>query len=153
VQFGPIGWNKPYKFTNEDLESCLIQLRILINKYEETPWKVINYLGATINYGGRVTQSIDKRLISNILTNYMNEDAIVDGYAYSRSGVYKVLPPSTHAQYVGYIDTLPLNTPPEVYGLHDNAEISNAQRLTRELLMTLLQMQPNTAAAGEKPRD
>ncbi len=55
VLFGPIGWNKPYKFTNEDLESCLIQLRGLINKYEETPWKVINYLGATINYGGRVT--------------------------------------------------------------------------------------------------
>ncbi len=126
VLFGPIGWNKPYKFTNEDLESCLIQLKGLINKYKETPWKVINYLGATINYGGRVTQNLDKRLCENILINYMQPKAIEDNYKYSKSGVYKVLKAGKHADYVNYIQSLPLNTLPEVYGLHDNAEISNA---------------------------
>jgi dynein heavy chain len=101
-------------------------LKGLINKYEETPWKVINYLGATINYGGRVTQNLDKRLCRNILINYMNPKAIVDHYKYSKSGLYKVIPAGKHADYVNYLQSLPLNTLPEVFGLHDNAEISNA---------------------------
>lgn len=55
----------------------------------------------------------------------MNEESIIDGHKYSPSGVYKVLPATTHTEYMKYIESLPLNTAPEVYGLHDNAEISN----------------------------
>jgi dynein heavy chain, axonemal len=56
-KFGPIGWNKPYAFTNEDLVVSRRQLKIFVEDYEDVPYKVLNYIGADINYGGRVTEA------------------------------------------------------------------------------------------------
>lgn len=61
----------------------------------------------------------------------MKVEAVKDGHTFSESGLYKVIPASTHEEYINYIDSLPLNTAPEVFGLHDNAEIANNRRLTR----------------------
>jgi len=30
---------------------------MLLDEYEVIPWKVINFLGAVVNYGGRVTDA------------------------------------------------------------------------------------------------
>lgn len=43
------------------------QLKIFIEEYEVVPFKVLNYIGAEINYGGRVTDDKDVRLIKTIL--------------------------------------------------------------------------------------
>jgi len=43
------------------------QLKIFIEDYEQVPYKVLNYIGAEINYGGRVTDDKDVRLIKTIL--------------------------------------------------------------------------------------
>lgn len=67
-----IGWNIAYEFTNEDLTVCKRQLKLLLDEYEDIPYKVINFLGAEINYGGRVTDDKDKRLINTILSIYIN---------------------------------------------------------------------------------
>jgi dynein heavy chain, axonemal len=45
-KFGPIGWNIAYEFTNEDLMVCKKQLRMLLDEYEEIPYKVLNFLGS-----------------------------------------------------------------------------------------------------------
>ena len=73
-KFGPIGWNIPYEFTNEDLAVCKKQLKLLLDDYENIPYKVINFLGAEINYGGRVTDDKDVRLIKTILKTYINPE-------------------------------------------------------------------------------
>jgi dynein heavy chain, axonemal len=49
---------------------------MLLDEYEETPYKVINFLGAEINYGGRVTDDKDVRLIKTILKLYINREVI-----------------------------------------------------------------------------
>jgi dynein heavy chain len=36
---------------------------MLLDDYEEIPYKVLTFLGADINYGGRVTDDKDVRLI------------------------------------------------------------------------------------------
>lgn len=61
---------------------------MLLDEYEEIPYKVLNYLGAEINYGGRVTDDKDVRLINNILIIYMNEGILKDKFAFSHSGTY-----------------------------------------------------------------
>jgi dynein heavy chain len=69
-KFGAIGWNIPYEFTNEDLTVCRRQLKMLLDEYDKIPYKVIQYLGAEINYGGRVTDDKDVRLIKTIIKKY-----------------------------------------------------------------------------------
>lgn len=101
-------------------------MKLLLDEYVEIPFKVLNYLGAEINYGGRVTDDKDIRLIKSILQVYCCRDVIRDGHKFSESGLYVSLPSGTQEDYIKYIEGLPLNPSPEAFGLHDNAEITNA---------------------------
>lgn len=62
---------------------------MLLDQYDNVPYKVINFLGAEINYGGRVTDDKDVRLIKTILKNYINGDVMRDGCKFSKSGIYQ----------------------------------------------------------------
>ena len=76
-KFGPIGWNIAYEFTNEDLGVCKKQLKLFLDEYKDIPYKVLNYIGAEINYGGRVTDDKDVRLIKTILKIYICPEVLL----------------------------------------------------------------------------
>jgi len=146
-KFGPIGWNIPYGFTPEDLAVCRQQLMLFINQYVDVPYKVLNFLGAKINYGGRVTDGDDKKLISTILETYVCTGAVEgqDNYKYSSSGLYYPKAAPTVNDYIEYIRSLPLAPMPEAFGLHDNCNITCAQDQAMKLL---LGMQSMVSAGG-----
>ena len=100
------------------------QLKIFVEDYEDVPYKVLNKIGSEINYGGRVTDYIDVRLIKTILEGYVNPDILKDNHPLSESGIYYSPPAGDKEDYIDYIKSLPLNPSPEAFGLHDNAEIS-----------------------------
>jgi dynein heavy chain len=147
-KFGPIGWNIPYAFTNEDLMVSRKQLKIFVEDYEEVPYKVLNYVGAEVNYGGRVTDDKDGRLISTILTTYICPEVMTDGHKLSASGTYYVIPPGDKEEYLDYIKSLPLNPAPEAFGLHANAEITTSRIETVLLLGDVLAMQPRAGGGS-----
>lgn len=91
-KFGAIGWNIPYAFTFEDFDVCRKQLKSFLDDYDEIDFKVLNTLGSEVNYGGRVTDDKDIRLIKSILWRFVNEGAVNDGYGFSDSGTYKIIP-------------------------------------------------------------
>merc|ERR1719428_739940 len=149
-KFGPIGWNIAYGFTMEDLVTCRRQLKHFINAYDYIPYKVLNFLGAQINYGGRVTDDKDKRLISSILKVYMNEELVAkgEGYKYSASGQYYCPNAQSQDEFLTFLRTLPLTPSPEVFGLHENCNISCAQAETNDLLEGILNMAPREGGSG-----
>jgi dynein heavy chain len=59
---------------------------MLLDEYDVIPYKVLNMLGAEINYGGRVTDDKDVRLIKTILKQYICREAVKDDYNFSASG-------------------------------------------------------------------
>jgi len=152
-KFGPIGWNILYAFTKEDQNVSRRQLKIFVEKYDEVPYKVLNYIGASINYGGRVTDDKDERLIKTILESYVHSETLKDGYKFSESGKYCTIPAGEKEDYIDYIKTLDLNPAPEAFGLHDNAEISTSQLLTISLLEDMTSMQPKTSTGKGKSRE
>merc|ERR1712078_713530 len=82
-----------------------------------TPFKVIRFLCSEINYGGRVTDDKDRRLINNLLYRFCNEDvANMDGYSFSDSGTYKVPAMENIADCKNYIKSLPH----ELQGEHEH---------------------------------
>lgn len=52
-----------------------------------------------------------------------------------------------------YIKSLPINDTPEIFGLHDNANITFAQNEAFTQLEALLKLQPKTASGGGKSRE
>lgn len=66
---------------------------MFLDDYEEIPWEALNYMVAEANYGGRVTDPKDRRLISILLKIYYTDDIInIDKYKLSPSGTYFVPP-------------------------------------------------------------
>ena len=55
--------------------------------------------------------------------------------------------------YLQYIKSLPLNDSPELFGLHDNANITFAQNETFALLGAITQLQPKTFTVGGRSRE
>jgi dynein heavy chain len=62
---------------------------MLLEEYTEVPYKLLNYLGAKINYGGRVTDDKDELLITTTLKSYICPEALKEGYSFSTSGIYR----------------------------------------------------------------
>lgn len=152
-KFGPIGWNIPYSFTYEDFDVCKKQLKNFLDEYEIIPFKVLNFLGSEVNYGGRVTDDKDIRLIKCILERFLQPDSINVGFKLSESGTYRMIDSETQDEYMAYIRDLPMVPSPEAFGLHDNAEITTNQNDTRVLLQHVISVQPRTASGGGKSRE
>lgn len=55
--------------------------------------------------------------------------------------------------YLSYIKTLPLNDMPEIFGLHDNANITFAQNETFALFSAILQLQPKSSSVSSQGQE
>ncbi|KAG2485619.1 hypothetical protein HYH03_015682 [Edaphochlamys debaryana] len=151
-KFGPLGWNIRYDFTDGDLNVSLAQLQEYLDKYEAIPFKVLRFLFTEINYGGRVTDDKDRRLINNLIHTFCGPDVLEPGYAFSPSGTYAVPPEAVTGvrDYLELLRALPIVPRPEIFGLHDNADITCDQNETYDMCATVLSLQPRVASgAGE----
>jgi len=112
--------------------------------------KALNYLIGECNYGGRVTDDKDSRYLLCVLADFYNPNVFDPGYSFSPSGTYKA--PSDdltdHALILESIMALPLTQQPEVFGLHDNAEITSAIGITNKMLQIALALQGASSAGG-----
>jgi dynein heavy chain len=147
-KFGPLGWNIGYDFTDGDLNMCQRQIKMMIDDYDEIPYKVIRVLCGEINYGGRVTDDKDRRLMNNLLLNYINPKVLSDAFSFSPSGTYKSPPAQTVAEFFEFIKAMPLVPQPEIFGLHENADITCDQNETYSMFETVLSLQPRVNGSG-----
>ncbi|GFH32147.1 uncharacterized protein HaLaN_31317, partial [Haematococcus lacustris] len=79
-KFGPLGWNIRYDFTDGDLNVSLTQMQDYLDRYDEIPFRVLCFLFTEINYGGRVTDDKDRRLINNLVNTFCGPDVLQEGY-------------------------------------------------------------------------
>jgi dynein heavy chain len=85
-----------------------MQLKMYLDEQPVIPFKTLNYLIAEINYGGRVTDDKDVRLITALLLSYLNSDAMTGGFSFSSSGIYHTPKNLDLNKVQEYISSLPL---------------------------------------------
>ena len=148
-KFGPLGFNIRYGYTQSDLQICMTQLALFLEDYEAPPYKVLVYTAGHINYGGRVTDNWDRRLQLTLLSTFYNEAVPKEGYKFSPSGVYSMPPVKDDLKgYQDYIMSRPINDNPEMFGLHDNANITYANNETDGLLSAILNAGGSSSGGG-----
>ena len=147
-KFGPLGWNIRYEFNDSDLETTFTMLELFLESQDEVPWDALMFVTGHINYGGRVTDDNDRVCLLTTLGKYCCVDALKDGYKFSGSGLYFAPADGNIDTYRDYIETLPLNDSPEIYGLHGNANINYQNQESLRVIETILSIQPRLAQAA-----
>ena len=127
-KYGSIGWNIPYEWMTSDLEISKRQLRMYLDEQDAVPYVTLRYLVADANYGGRVTDDKDSLCIRAMLTRYFCPELMNDSYRLAKLDMYYAPPEGPLAATKTYIESLPLDEDPEVFGLHPNANIVYEQK-------------------------
>ncbi|EDV24937.1 uncharacterized protein TRIADDRAFT_25541, partial [Trichoplax adhaerens] len=148
-KFGPIGWNIPYGFNESDLRISIRQLQTFVGDYDQIPFDALLYLTGECNYGGRVTDEWDRRCLLTLLSDFYCSEIVNDSkYKLSPSGIYIVLSSGNLDNYIEDIKNLPMHQQPEVFGLHENVDISRELRETKLIFESLLSTQGSNVATG-----
>ncbi|CAF0708408.1 unnamed protein product [Brachionus calyciflorus] len=138
-KFGPLGFNIPYGFNDSDLHISVRQLQMFLNEYDDIPYDAITYMTGEANYGGRVTDDWDRRCLKTILSDFFNPKvALENKHKVSPSGLYCIPPKGKYEDYVEFIKNLPSTQYPEVFGMHENVDISKDLQATKLLFDSIL---------------
>ena len=119
------------------------QLHYFVDKYDQVPFNALSYLIGDCNYGGRVTEDNDQKVLKALLEDFMHPKVLQDGYAYGDDKETQYLFPSGEQGYQSYIETIeamPDTELPQIFGFHPNADITKDRNLASELVNQLLKM-------------
>ena len=113
-------------------------LKLFLDSPEEVPWDALLFVTGDINYGGRVTDDLDRRCLVTTLKSFCSMHTIADDYKFSPSGLYFCPLDGDIEVYRDYIDSLPLSADPEVFGMHGNANITYETQESNKIIETIL---------------
>ncbi|KAF7256141.1 hypothetical protein EG68_07439, partial [Paragonimus skrjabini miyazakii] len=148
-KFGPIGWNIPYEFNQADFSATV---QFIQNHLDEVDvkkgisWPTVRYMIGEVQYGGRVTDDYDKRLLNTYAKVWFSEAMFADTFEFFRG--YRIPKCRTLDEYQANIDGLPLVDSPECFGLHSNADITYSTNTANSMLATIVNIQPKDSAGG-----
>ncbi|RKO97568.1 hypothetical protein CAUPRSCDRAFT_10766 [Caulochytrium protostelioides] len=178
-KYGKPGWNVSYDFNESDFRTSLIMLQGYLRRSQgagagaaaasldetEVPWPTLRYLIGETIYGGRVTDDYDRRTLMTYLDEYLgdflfdtfqpfrfHQRAVTDASgSVTEEIAYKIPNAHTKADFMIYIDGLPLTSSPDVLGLHPDAEIQYQSTTVKQIWNQMLTLQPQATTAPAAP--
>ena len=163
-KFGPLGWCVPYEFNDGDLNATIM----FLEKHLESTslsWPTLQYMVGEVQYGGRITDDLDRRLFAAYTEVWLSTSTLAPGFKFNPDQPLSkatndtftyIIPNFTDTDdYLTYVQKFPDVDPPEVLGLHPNADLTFRFKEVTQLLDTILETQPKQsgAAAGGKTRE
>ncbi|XP_026846872.1 dynein heavy chain 8, axonemal [Drosophila persimilis] len=148
-KFGPLGWNIPYEFNSSDwYASCLFVQNHLddLEQGKGISWVTVRYMLGEVQYGGRVTDDYDKRLLNTFTRVWFHDNLFEDNFQFFKG--YKVYSFKEQEAYLLSIDEMLNVDPPQVYGFHSNAEITYQTNTMRNILDEIISIQPKESSSG-----
>lgn len=155
-KFGTLGFCIPYEFNMTDLEASAVFFKGHMSQVEmrkgQPSWVALRYMCCEVQYGGRITDNLDRRLFNTYGDRYLTPSMLSDDFELAQ-GV-KVLKLNNIAEYREAIEDFVDDDHPNSFGMHANADLTCRTKLTRELFDTVIDIQPKTGSvAGGMSRE
>merc|ERR1712072_1434100 len=142
-KFGSLGWGIPYEYNNGDLTACILFLeKHLYNG--NISWPTFQYMVCEAQYGGKITDTLDRRLFKTYVTSWLNNATCAEGFNFNpKQAIYKFPNDFKYrietSEQIGpfheYIRTFPDIDTPEIFGLHPNADLTFRVKEVTQLLI------------------
>ncbi|XP_037644332.1 dynein heavy chain 8, axonemal-like isoform X1 [Sebastes umbrosus] len=142
-KFGPLGWNIPYEFNSADFTASVEFVERHLDDCgprKDVSWVTVQYMLAEVQYGGRVTDDYDKRLLKCFSRVWFSKKMFDPSFSFYTG--YTIPVCKTVEEYMECIESLPTVDSPLVLGLHPNADITYQTNTSAELLDTIINIQP-----------
>ena len=155
-KFGALGWNNPYEFNRTDFTSST---QFIMNHLDDLEprrplsWSTIEYMLSEVQYGGRITDDFDRRLLKCFCTTWFSEEMENPNFEFSPG--YTLPKCKVAEDYEIFISNMPSQDSPEVFGLHSNANISLSINTVKGILDKIVEIQPkeNSGASSGGTRE
>ena len=159
-KFGSLGWGIPYEYNNGDLTACILFLeKHLYNG--SISWPTLQYMVCEAQYGGKITDTLDRRLFKTYTQCWLNPSTCAEGFNFNPKApifkipdnfVYKVASFENITQWHTFIKSFPEIDSPEIFGLHPNADLTFRVKEVTALFATLAESQPKGGGStGDGP--
>jgi dynein heavy chain len=161
-KFGSLGWCVPYEYNTGDITACILFLER--HMYTLAPgasisWPTFQYMVSTVQYGGKITDSVDLRMFVTYTQQWLIPATCEEGFSYTPAAPILRIPqdfnysiPNFVSTEIGpyreYIQTFPEIDSPEIFGLHPNADLTYLLRISNGILHTLGETQPKAGGGG-----
>lgn len=127
---------------------------VLLDEYLETPWDALKYLIAEANYGGRVTDDWDRRILRSYINASFHDDAInISQFPLSTLPGYYIPDVPDLNGFREYVQSLSNHDKAELFGQHANADIASQIKESGIILETLLSLQPQISVGKGATRE
>ena len=154
-----MGWCVSYEFNDGDFNATIM----FLEKHLEAgvvSWTTIQYMAGEVQYGGRITDNVDRRLFGGYTEAWLSANTL--GSTFSFSPDHPINPSSNFAykipsfteieSYIEYINKFPTIDSPEVLGPHPNAVLTFRFKEVAQLLDTIIETQPKQTSDSGKFR-
>lgn len=88
------------------------------------------------------------RCLKTILKIFFSPQTLSTDWKYSQSGIYYCPRFEKLADYRTFIDRFPILEEPEIFGMHENANIAYQNKETRSIILTILESQPRVSGGS-----
>mmetsp|Transcript_11537 Transcript_11537/g.25166 ORF Transcript_11537/g.25166 Transcript_11537/m.25166 type:complete len:1708 (-) Transcript_11537:108-5231(-) len=154
-KFKSLGFNIPYDFNESDFAICHDLIIVFLDEYpDRVPYDAMKYLIAEANYGGRVTDDWDRRLVNVYIAELISEDCVNnDKFMLSELPDYFIGEEGDLKQYKELIRGMPTTDHPLAFGQHANSDMAASIDDANTLIDVLVGLQPNVVKAVEEEVD
>jgi len=137
VRYGKIGWRQHYDFNSADFMSCASILHIarddMQKKVKDSHWEKLKFLMTEINYGGKMIDDMDKRILLSYADVFINPSILDANHnIFKDVSVFNLSESGQSLTQV--IDKLSLSDKPENIGLPFGSEFAGNLQTAQSML-------------------